>query len=114
MPTLEFTVNAAQQVIQGTVTASRGDAEEGPSSSGARWERQCATCRQEVLLASDYLIINPEDISDWCGNRPAGKCQDCSGLPAPGFKAAVEGAEGKGQGACGAEGPRPEHGLEHP
>jgi hypothetical protein len=99
---------AAREVVQGvvapystdvtkavavTATASHGDAEEDAVDGARPRERQCATCRQEALLASDCLILDPDDIADWRGNHPPGNCRECSGLPGPAFKVAVKKAQ---------------------
>ena len=69
------------------------DAVEGVVIEQEKWERQCAMCKEAVLLASDYLILHPEDISDWCGHHPAGHCQACSNMSDTAFKSAVKKAQ---------------------
>ena len=50
-------------------------------------------CKVVVSLASDYLILHPEDISDWRSHHPAGRCQACSNLSDTAFKSAAKKAQ---------------------
>ena len=93
MPMLEFTVNAAQCVVQGVVADPSPNFVQGTVLQQEEWERQCAMCKVVVSLASDSLILHPEDISDWCGHHPAGHCQACSNMSDTAFKSAVKKAQ---------------------